>query len=158
MAAQGVSFFNASGDFGDIGDPQDNTRMRNQTLVGGTLLSTNPLTAGLPNPVYPNNYYVGETAWTRGSPPKNKDVSGGGIMDGKNKNDVCNFFCGDPVPIPDYQVGVGMATNGGSTTLRNYPDVSQWLRTMSKYSSKETPRLAAAPARPPHSGPDSRRS
>jgi hypothetical protein len=46
MAAQGVSFFQGSGDFGDVGDPQNNMRMNHQTLVGGTLLSTNPLIAG----------------------------------------------------------------------------------------------------------------
>lgn len=45
-------------------------------------------------------------------------------MDGNNKNGNCDIFCGDPVPIPDYQVGVSMATNGGSTTFRNYPDVA----------------------------------
>jgi kumamolisin len=119
MAAQGVSFFQGSGDFGDVGDPQNNMRMDHQTLVGGTLLSTNPLIAGLPNPVYPNNYYAGETVWTEGLPPKSKDVSGGGIMDGNNKNGDCVIFCGDPVPIPDYQVGVS-----GLTRFRNYPDVA----------------------------------
>jgi hypothetical protein len=124
MVANGVSFFNASGDFGDIGDPQDNTRMRNQTLVGGTLLATNSLTSGLPNPAYPNNYYGGEVSWNDGLAAKSQDVSGGGIMDGNNKNGNCSIFCGDPVPIPDYQVGVSMATNGGSTTFRNYPDVA----------------------------------
>src|SRR5262249_49716260 len=74
MAAQGVSFFQGSGDKGDVGDPRDNTRFNHQTLVGGTLLSTKPI-AGLPNnPVYPNNYYAGETVWTEGKPPKSKDV------------------------------------------------------------------------------------
>ena len=36
MAANGVSFFLASGDYGNIGDPQGNQDMGNQTLVGGT--------------------------------------------------------------------------------------------------------------------------
>ena len=106
MAANGVTFFDASGDAGDIGtNDQGNNKFVNQTLVGGTILSTNPLTAPLPNPVYPANYYAAESTWVDGG-----DATSGGIMDG--------------VPIPDYQVGVGMAANGGSTTERNYPDVS----------------------------------
>jgi Pro-kumamolisin, activation domain len=101
MAAQGVSFFQGSGDNGDVGDPQqtvDNAHLLTQTLVGGTMLSTNPLTAGLPNPVYPANYYTGESAWSG---------SGGGVLDGSNQ--ICPFICSPSVPIPDYQVGVSMA-------------------------------------------------
>jgi hypothetical protein len=98
-----------------------------QTLVGGTLLSTKPI-AGLPNnPVYPNNYYDGETAWTRGLPPKSKDMSGGGIMDGNNKSGECDGFAPctpTAIGIPQYQAEVSMAMNGGSTTFRNYPDVA----------------------------------
>jgi Pro-kumamolisin, activation domain len=105
MAAQGVSYFQSSGDSGDTGtNDQHHRKMNNQTLVGGTILATNPLTAGLPAPVYPSPYYAGEDAWPD---------SGGGIMNG--------------VPIPDYQKGimaVSAAANGGSTTERNYPDVA----------------------------------
>lgn len=129
MAAQGVTFLTASGDFGDIGDPQGNLDMNNQTLVGGTVLSTRPLTAGLPTPIYPANYYLGEGTWNLGQPAQSQDVTGGGIMDGNNKNGNCycwphDFCCGSGVSIPDYQVGVSMAANGGSTTWRNYPDVA----------------------------------
>jgi hypothetical protein len=129
MAAQGVTFLTASGDFGDVGDPQDNEDMGNQTLVGGSVLSTNPLVSGLPSPVYPAGYYLGEGTWNLGQPPQSQDVTSGGIMDGNNKNGNCycwphDFCCGSGVSIPDYQVGVSMATNGGSTTWRNYPDVS----------------------------------
>ncbi len=106
MALNGVTFFNASGDVGDIGnnDPGNN-KFVNQTNVGGTFLNTNPLTTPLPAPVYPNNYYVGENTWTGPG-----FATGGGILNG--------------VDIPDYQVGVSMATNGGSTKYRNYPDVA----------------------------------
>jgi hypothetical protein len=98
MAANGVSFFTASGDFGSsIGDPQDSRDMGNQTLVGGTILSTNALTGG----TYPSPYYAGETGWP---------FSSGGIM--------------TSVQIPGYQVGVSMASNGGSTSSRNFPDVA----------------------------------
>lgn len=98
MAAQGVSFVTASGDNGNVGGGVlDSTKMNHQTLVGGTVLSTNPLTQG----AYPVPYYAGEASWPS---------SGGGII--------------SDVPIPDYQVGImKIANNGGSQTNRNYPDV-----------------------------------
>jgi subtilase family serine protease len=95
MAANGVSFFMASGDFGSSTNHSSNN-FTNQTLVGGTILNTNTVTGG----VYPSNYYAGENTWPS---------SAGGVLG---------------VSIPDYQVGVSMATNGGSTTSRNYPDVA----------------------------------
>ena len=55
--------------------------------------------------MYPNPYYASENTWIAGG-----QATGGGIMNG--------------VAIPDYQVGVSMATNGGSTQFRNYPDVA----------------------------------
>jgi Pro-kumamolisin, activation domain len=127
LAAQGVSFYTASGDSGDIGDPHNNEDMNTQVLVGGTFLTTNPLTTPLPTPVYPPNYYVGESTWNQGL---GGGATGGGIMDGTDKTVVCGCTGGGkccnttPVPIPDYQLGVSMATNGGSTTFRNYPDVA----------------------------------
>jgi hypothetical protein len=126
MAAQGASYFVYSGDFGDIGDPQDTRDLNNQTLVGGTQLSTvstTPLLASLPPPVvYPNNYYSGDLTWNAASALQQKAVTGGGIMDGNNKNGSGDG--GGPVPIPSYQIGVSMATNGGSTQFRNFPDVA----------------------------------
>jgi hypothetical protein len=106
MAVTGVTFFCASGDVGDIGtnDP-GNLKFVNQTLVGGTFLNTNTLTQPLPTPVYPNPYYSSENTWTGSG-----FATGGGVLNG--------------VTIPDYQVGVSVATNGGSTTSRNYPDVA----------------------------------
>lgn len=105
MAVTGVTFFTASGDSGDIGgnDP-GNLKLDNQTLVGGTILVTNPLTSTSPA-VYPDPYWAAENTWVAGS-----QATGGGIMNG--------------VAIPDYQVGVSMAANGGSTQYRNYPDVA----------------------------------
>lgn len=100
MAAQGVSFFTASGDQGDTVE-SDSMKMNHQTLVGGTILSTNPLG---PAGSYPVPYYAGEGTWPN---------SGGGIM--------------SDVAIPDYQVGImqiSATANGGSTTHRNYPDVA----------------------------------
>jgi hypothetical protein len=102
MAATGVTFFNASGDSGDIGNnDQGNNKFVNQTNVGGSILATNALTSPPPGAIYPSPYYNGDATWPN---------SGGGVM-----NDVS---------IPDYQVGVDMSSNGGSATSRNYPDVA----------------------------------
>ena len=141
MAAQGVSIFTAAGDFGDVGDPQNNLDMGNQTLVGGTFLNTNALT-GSPA-TYPNPYYAqppGDTTWNQhpGTANQSFGVTGGGIMNGSNQAGG-NIFntpaqgcmcwpqtacCGSAVPLPAYQLGVSMAGNGGSTQWRNFPDVA----------------------------------
>lgn len=100
LAIQGVSFFTASGDEGAGSAIWQNLTMNHQTLVGGTVLSTNPLG---PGGSYPDPYYAGEGAWPS---------SGGGVLD---------------APIPDYQLAImqaDAATNGGSTTARNFPDVA----------------------------------
>jgi len=135
MAAQGVSFFSSSGDYGDIGDPQSNQNMGSQTLVGGTFLGTNAFSP-VPAAVYPTPYYAGETTWHKNVPAQQKGVTGGGIMDGNNKNGQCYCWpyslgpfscCGSGVTIPDYQVGlmqVRAGSNGGSTDWRNFPDVA----------------------------------
>jgi hypothetical protein len=141
MAAQGVSFFTAAGDFGDVGDPQDNLDMDSQTLVGGTVLNTNPLNPS--PPIYPSPYYAqppGETTWNQhvGTTDQSFGVTGGGIMNGSNQagGNIFNvpvqgcqcwpqtLCCGSGVPLPTYQHGVSMASNGGSTQWRNFPDVA----------------------------------
>ena len=136
LAARGVSCFCASGDFGDIGDPQSNINMLPQTLVGGTLLSTNSLASGFPSPSYPAAYYAGEVVWNQSPGAQQKGASSGGIMDGNNQNGQCYCWpyslgpfscCGSGVDIPNWQTGVmelTAAANGGSTRWRNYPDVA----------------------------------
>ena len=132
MAANGVSFFQCSWDYGDIGDPESNLKMGNQTLVGGTILATNNVLTGPPNPTYPADYYAGETTWNQNPPPQGNGVTGGGIMDGNNLNGLCvcwpwPYCCAGGVQIPGYQVAIMQATaadNGGSQTWRNYPDVA----------------------------------
>jgi Pro-kumamolisin, activation domain len=148
MAAQGVSFFLASGDFGDVGDPQGNLDMNNQVLVGGTILNTNAVTGGGSSATYPSPYYAGENTWNQATKPQQQAVTGGGVMDGNNDagggageiigigstsgagNCYCWPYpecCGSGVGIPDYQVAVmqsSSASNGGSQTWRNYPDVA----------------------------------
>ena len=97
MAAQGQSFFNASGDSdgycSGIMFPAEST---NITQVGGTTL----LTTG------PGGDYVSETVWNWGV----DRGSCGGISTSYS--------------IPSYQVGLDMTANQGSTTMRNIPDVA----------------------------------
>ena len=97
MAAQGQSFFNASGDSdaftGAIGFPAESPSI---TQVGATTLSTSG--AG--------GSYVSETVWNWGG----GEGSSGGIS--------------TTYSIPSWQQGISMSANQGSTTLRNIPDVA----------------------------------
>jgi uncharacterized delta-60 repeat protein len=97
MAAQGQSFFTASGDYdaftGLIPFPDDTPYI---TLVGGTTLTTSG--AG--------GAWVSETVWNRGD----GIGSGGGIS--------------TQYPIPSWQTNISMTSNQGSTTMRNVPDVA----------------------------------
>lgn len=101
FAMQGQSFFQCSGDdlafYDGVGQWADDP---NVTLVGGTTLTTT--TSGS---------WSGETVWTNGD---GATGSGGGIS---------ASYLGD-YPLPAWQEGVSTATNGGSTTNRNVPDVS----------------------------------
>ncbi len=99
-AAQGQSFFSASGDYGafppgNISEPMDSAYI---TTVGGTTLSTSASGA-----------YLSETVWNT-IPLGTGDASGGGY--------TTNY------PIPTWQTGAINANNGGSTTYRNTPDVA----------------------------------
>ncbi|MGA2177811.1 MAG: immunoglobulin domain-containing protein, partial [Verrucomicrobiota bacterium] len=97
MAAQGQSFYEASGDYdaytGLIPFPGDSP---NITQVGGTTLTTSG----------PGGSWVSETVWNR----NNGIGSGGGIS---------TYY-----PIPSYQTNISMAASQGSTTQRNTPDVA----------------------------------
>jgi uncharacterized repeat protein (TIGR03803 family) len=104
FAAQGQSFFNASGDYdawvGEIPPPCDDP---NITIVGGTTLTTSG----------PGGDWVSETVWNwdiEFGPDYNGEGSGGGISLRYN--------------IPSWQLGVNMDTNHGSASLRNLPDVA----------------------------------
>ncbi len=97
MAAQGQSFFNAAGDWGNWSPtnvsawPAESDYV---TAVGGTSLTTN----GAAGP------WISESAWVDG---------GSGVSP-------------DSIPIPYWQqyAGVINSGNGGSTVYRNGPDVS----------------------------------
>jgi hypothetical protein len=125
MAAEGITFFNASRDFGNVGDPQNDINMDHQTLVGGTLLSTNQPVAN----AYPSVYYMSEDIW-KVAPYGSKTVTGGGVMDGNLGDGPCFGwpFCSQtPTFIPGYQATLPASTwttNGGSNVYRNYPDVA----------------------------------
>ena len=90
-AAQGQSFFLASGDDGAFAGPvaqaSDNPLM---TVVGGTVLTTDT-----------SHRWVSEKVW---------NGTGGGFS---------TVF-----PLPDWQRGIDMTANGGSTAFRNLPDVA----------------------------------
>jgi hypothetical protein len=96
MAAQGQSFFNATGDLDaftqGIPFPSESPYI---TQVGGTTLTTTT-----------NGAYLAEQVWNWGG---GQGSSGG----------VSTHY-----PIPSYQQGVSMAANQGSTTMRNVPDVA----------------------------------
>jgi uncharacterized repeat protein (TIGR01451 family) len=103
MAAQGQSFFQASGDDGAFypGVAQS-TDDSNITLVGGTTLYTTG----------PGGALISESAWNwRITDPPYTNATGGGI----SLNNVA---------IPSWQIGISMGSNQGSTTLRNIPDVA----------------------------------
>ncbi len=102
MAAQGQSFFNASGDedayTGLISFPGDSPYI---TQVGGTTLTTSG----------PGGAWVSETVWNWGVEYGEDGVgSSGGIS--------------TQYGIPTWQTNITMASNGGSTTQRNTPDVA----------------------------------
>ena len=97
MAAQGQSFYNASGDndayTGLIDFPGDST---NITQVGGTTLTTSG--AG--------GVWASETVWNWGG----GIGSGGGVS--------------TQYPIPWWQTNINMTASQGSKTMRNTPDVA----------------------------------
>ena len=97
MAAQGQTFFNATGDSdaftGTIPFPSDSP---NITEVGATTLTTTGAGGG----------YVSETVWNWGN--------GVGSSGGSS-----TYYS-----IPNWQQSVSMTQNQGSTTMRNVPDVA----------------------------------
>ena len=105
FAAQGQSYFNASGDYGAWPDaayvyPEEDAYV---TTVGGTVLTTST----------PGGSWESEIAWGGSNTVCLGNGSGGGISR-------------DGITIPSYQQlsGVINSSNMGSTTLRNGPDVA----------------------------------
>ena len=107
FAAQGQSFFLASGDFGaysgPVDEPADNPYI---TVVGGTTLTTSA----------DSGAWTAETAWLS---PASNDGFGDITPEYATGGGVSLAY-----PIPSWQQGISMTANQGSTTMRNSPDVS----------------------------------
>ncbi len=110
MAAQGQSFFDASGDSdaflpGQVDDPSypgSPSSSPNITQVGGTTLTTGA-----------NGSWSSEQVWNWGlSDPLYYDGVG-------SSGGISSYYT-----IPSWQQGISMTANGGSTTFRNIPDVA----------------------------------
>ncbi len=110
MAAQGQSFFNASGDSdaftpGQVDSPDftgSPTSSPNITQVGGTTLTMSGAGAA----------YGSETVWNRGF------VASANAYQGSSGG-VSSFYS-----LPAWQQGISMTANLGSATQRNIPDVA----------------------------------
>jgi subtilase family serine protease len=132
FAAQGQSFFQASGDFGafsseNSSDYQDQNPADDSpdclsnyiTEVGGTnVTSTNP-TPG----TTPMISYISETTWNDyqcGSPCTLAAIGNGNDGGGASGGGIF------PLGLPAYQTGINanLIAAGGSTTNRNIPDVA----------------------------------
>jgi DNA-binding beta-propeller fold protein YncE len=104
MAAQGQSFFQASGDAGSYVGPNGPIPFPSDdpwvTVVGGTTLTTSG----------PGGSWVSETVWNNQNSGENNGSSGGGIS--------------TQYPIPCWQANAGTTANQASTTMRNIPDTA----------------------------------
>jgi hypothetical protein len=100
MAAQGQTFFNASGDDGPYDKQSDILEDQPYiTTVGGTTLMTGT-----------NGSWISETSWNWSATGMGTNSTGGGTSTN--------------MPIPAWQQGISMTNNGGSATMRNMPDVA----------------------------------
>jgi hypothetical protein len=106
FAAQGQSFFQASGDFGAftsaVDEPADDPFV---TVVGGTTLTTTT-----------NGDWASEKVWQA---PAGDDGFGDQIPAQAPGGGVSAAYA-----IPPWQQGISMTANQGSTTMRNLPDVA----------------------------------
>ena len=106
MAAQGQSFFNASGDggafVGAVEFPSDSPSI---TQVGGTTMTDGSA------PSYP---WESEVVW---APESGPDVSG--YYAESSSGGISTYY-----PIPSWQSNISMTANLGSTNWRNIPDVA----------------------------------
>ena len=139
MAAQGQSFFDAAGDSdafttgANSVNGVDNTSLDNApasspyiTVVGGTTLSTTG----------PGGSWSSESVWNWGYDNGSYVGTSGGIS---------SYYS-----IPTWQTNVSMASNGGSTTYRNIPDVALTADNIYvRYGDGTNGTLAAPVARPP---------
>jgi hypothetical protein len=106
-AVQGQSFFQGSGDSGAytgaIDEPADDPYL---TVVGGTTLATTGSQGS----------WASETVWLT---PATSDP-----IDGNTPEEASGGGASLTYNIPDWQQGISMTANQGSTTMRNLPDVA----------------------------------
>ncbi len=111
MAAQGQSFFQASGDddaytgtqvLGDASQTDAPVDSTNITAVGGTTLTMNGS----------GNSWASEKVWNYAS-------FGGSYANEGSGGGISSYY-----PIPYWQTGINTNANQGSTTSRNVPDVA----------------------------------
>ena len=108
MAAQGQSFFDASGDSGTkVGNIQFPSDSPSITQVGGTTMTVGSA------PSYP---WKKEVVWNSGTNASGT-FSGNGY--GASSGGISTYYS-----IPSWQTNISMAANLGSTTMRNFPDVA----------------------------------
>lgn len=130
FAAQGQSSFNSSGDWcyygslsnnvnGDDTNPNDyaesDLNYNYVTIVGGTELNMTTNSSPTGNA----SSYSSETTWNQGANTWGDVELSGAPVTNASGGGILQFL-----PIPSYQQGINMSTNGGSTTYRNAPDVS----------------------------------
>ena len=139
-AAQGQSFFLASGDSGAystvVDEPADDPYI---TVVGGTTLTMT--SAG---------DWSSETAWLT---PASNDPLAGYTPEMATGGGISLAY-----GIPAWQQGISMTANQGSTTMRNVPDVSIVANNINIVWGNDligmsTDLPEGAPAWPPRSGP-----
>jgi hypothetical protein len=123
FAAQGTSFFSASGDYGDISDPSNATDLDNQTLVGGTALNVNQATISGTTATFSSPFYLSEPTWnggcsgvvSLGGNPQalaysGKDITGGGVLNGlRQVSDCYATTCRNGISLPLYQASYFVA-------------------------------------------------
>jgi subtilase family serine protease len=106
MAAQGQSFYDASGDAGAfVGNVQFPSDSPSITQVGGTTMTDGSA------PSYP---WESEVVWDWDSGP---NVSAANAI--SSSGGISTYYA-----IPSWQTNISMTANLGSTTMRNFPDVA----------------------------------
>jgi hypothetical protein len=112
MAAQGQSFFDASGDIGAfVGAVQYPSDIISMTQVGGTTLTMSGT---------PSYSWVSEVVWAPYSGPNVPPATSSATDAAESSSGGISTY----YAIPGWQTNISMASNLGSTTMRNTPDVA----------------------------------
>jgi hypothetical protein len=113
MAAQGQSFFNASGDSDAFTAGANSTNgVDNPLVFGSPSSSTNITQVGGTTLTTSGGNWSSETVWNWGY-----DSNADGYVG--SSGGISSYYS-----IPSWQTNIDMTTNHGSTTMRNIPDVA----------------------------------